>query len=228
VLIHCGGSVTRRPALRGPRASGGGSARWGLCPPDPIRSGGRAWALDRPLLPRIAGTRVAPSPPAAAGRGPVLPARCLLQGMAPEGGPPGGAGLRLSASADPPFQGGGEHVSASNGICIYKTSLSHAPADGPNGGEFGPVPPASRPRVRGRAAGEYVAALLPLLGQAGRRLLPRTDGKPRTAWEERRLEGDAPSGPPGTITFGYGPITASRLALSSVWTLAAWVGRDSL
>jgi hypothetical protein len=156
----------------------GGSARWGLCPPDPLHSGGQAgpgrwtgrfcqvlrgqgWSL--PHLPRRDEDRCSR---------PDVSCRGWLQG---EGLPPA-----LSSAHRPaliPFSGG-DLALASHGICIYKTPLGRGPADGPNGGESGPMPPASRPRVRGRAAGEYVAALLPLLGQVGRSPMVKPTKKP--------------------------------------------------
>jgi hypothetical protein len=216
----------RRPALRGPRASGGGSARWGPVPArsDTPRRSGRARALDRPLLPRIAvradGRPAGAAPPssAAAGRGPVLPTRCLPQGVSYRRRASRGRASRrrwppLSAGAHPPFQEGGEHVSASNAICHYKSPSRPRACRWAQRRGIRPYAAGLRALVRGRAAGKYVAALLPLLGQAGRHLLPRTDGRVGTAWGERRLEGDAPSGPTGDQHPGYRPITASGRAL---------------
>jgi hypothetical protein len=102
---------------------------------------------------RRGGTRTgAPGPVSPSGRGP------------PEEGPPGGAALRLSAGADPPFQGGGSTLLPVMAFVRTKVPLGRVPAGGPPGGESGHMPPASRPQVRGHAAGEYVAASLPLLG----------------------------------------------------------------
>jgi hypothetical protein len=156
--------------------------------PVPLGAGRRVGACARPLLPGIAGTRVAPSPAAAAGRGPGLPARCLPQGVAPGGGPPGGAASRLSAGADPLFREGGACLCQQCDLYIQNPSR---PSAGRWAQRRGIRPHAAglRALVRGRAAGEYVAALLPLLGQAGRHLLPWTHGRVGTAWGERRLEG---------------------------------------
>jgi hypothetical protein len=169
----------RRPARRGPRASGGGSARWGLCPPesDASRRSGRAWALDRPLLSRMAGR--ADGLPAGAASPPRRDEdRCSRPDVSRKGAGLQAEGLSPALpSAHRPaliplfreaFQGGGTWRLPVMRFVITKVPLGRVLADGPNGGESGHMPPASRPRVRGRAAGEYVAVLHPLLGHVGR------------------------------------------------------------
>jgi hypothetical protein len=162
---------------------------------DTPRRSGRAWALDRPLLPRIAGRAdglpagAAPPPSAAAGRGPVLPTRCLSQGagLQTEGLSP--ALPPAYRPALPPFQGGGASFCQQWHLSLQKRLWTAClPMGHPDGGS-GHLPPASGPRVRGHAAGKYVVASLPLLGQAGRHFLPWTHGRVGTAWGERRLEG---------------------------------------
>jgi hypothetical protein len=122
------GALGPVPALRGLRASGGGSARWGLCPPDPIRPGGRAgpgrWTgrscrasqdvltdfqQGRPLPhpPRRDEDRC--SPPDVSRRG-----RASRRRVSRRRCPP------LIGRRCPPFREG-EHPSASNGICHYKS-----------------------------------------------------------------------------------------------------------
>jgi hypothetical protein len=116
---------------------------------DTPKRSGRARALDRPLLPRIAGradglpARAAPPSSAAAGQGPVLPARCLPQEEGLQRGLPGGAALPTSAGAAPLFREGGTLSLPAMAFVRTNAPLGRVPADGPNGEGSGSMPLAS-------------------------------------------------------------------------------------